>query len=304
MNFYMYKKIFSTVIFVLLSVIASAQEFNCSISVSSPQVQGTDKDVYDKMQKALYEFVNNRKWTNYTFKVEERIECTLQINITERVSTDEFKGTLNIALRRPVFNASYNSTLFNHIDKDIQINYIESQALDFSDNAYTSSLTSLVAYYLYFFLGMEFDTYSPKGGTIYFDKAQNIVNLAQSANEKGWKSYENQKNRYWLVENALNSAYGDMRMAMYKYHRLGLDAMYDNVDVSRSVILDALELLKKTNNEKSGLILMTTIMYSKADELVNIFSTGSATDKTRAYNILKEIDPGNLSKYSKITANN
>ena len=111
MNFYMYKKIFSTVIFVLLSVIASAQEFNCSISVSSPQVQGTDKDVYDKMQKALYEFVNNRKWTNYTFKVEERIECTLQINITERVSTDEFKGTLNIALRRPVFNASYNSTL-------------------------------------------------------------------------------------------------------------------------------------------------------------------------------------------------
>ncbi|MEI8204272.1 MAG: DUF4835 family protein [Bacteroidota bacterium] len=287
----------------LLFRIVSAQEFNCSINVVSPQVQGTDKDIYEKMQKALYEFVNNRKWTNYAFKVEERIECTMMITISERISSDEYKGTMNLQLRRPVFNSSYNTSLFNNIDKDIQFSYIENQALDFDDNAYTSSLTSLIAYYLNFFLGLEFDTYSPKGGTVFFEKAQNIVNLSQNATEKGWKSYENQKNRYWLVENALNSEYSDMRVAMYKYHRLGLDAMFDNVDVSRSVILDALDLFKKTNNEKSGLILMQVIMYSKADELVNIFSMGSSTDKTKAYNILKEIDPGNLSKYSKITAN-
>ena len=299
----MYKKIFSIILFMLLFRIVSAQEFNCSINVVSPQVQGTDKDIYEKMQKALYEFVNNRKWTNYAFKVEERIECTMMITISERISSDEYKGTMNLQLRRPVFNSSYNTSLFNNIDKDIQFSYIENQALDFDDNAYTSSLTSLIAYYLNFFLGLEFDTYSPKGGTVFFEKAQNIVNLSQNATEKGWKSYENQKNRYWLVENALNSEYSDMRVAMYKYHRLGLDAMFDNVDVSRSVILDALDLFKKTNNEKSGLILMQVIMYSKADELVNIFSMGSSTDKTKAYNILKEIDPGNLSKYSKITAN-
>ncbi len=282
---------------------ASAQEFICSINVISPQVQGTDKDIYEKMQKALYEFINNRKWTNYTFKVEERIECTILITISERLSTDEFRGTMNLQLRRPVFNSSYNSSLFNHIDKDIQFNYIDNQALDYNDNAYTSNLTSLIAFYLYFYLGIEFDTYSPKGGTLFFEKAQSVVNNAQNATQAGWKSFENQKNRYWLIENALNSAYGDLRMALYTYHRLGLDVMYDNTDVGRSMILESLDQMKKTNNEKSGLILMQTILFSKADELVNIFSMGSATDKTKAYNILKDIDPGNLSKYSKLTSN-
>jgi hypothetical protein len=298
------RKLLIIIILLFSAGIADAQEFICSISVSSPQVQGTDRTVYSEMQKALYEFVNQKKWSGYNFRQEEKIECTLAITISDRISTDEFKGTMNIQLRRPVYRTSYNSPVINYIDKNIQFRYLEGQNLEFSDNTFSSNLTSLIAFYVYIFLGMDFDTYSLYGGTSFFQKAQSVVTSAQSTPEYGWKAFESLKNRYWLAENLLNSTYAPLREAMYKYHRLGLDGMNDNMDIGRASVMDAIELVKKVNREKPNLFLVQLIMEAKGDELVNIFSQASPMDKTKAVNTLKEIDPANSSKYQKILTTN
>ncbi len=289
---------------VLFPVFLNAQEFNCAIQVSAPQVQGSDRKVFETLQRSLYEFVNNRKWTNFTYKVEERVECTMVINVTERVSTDEFKANISLQLRRPVYNTSYHSPLFNYIDRSFQFRYIESQTLDYIDNAFTSNLTSVIAYYVYIFLGLDFDTYSPLGGTQFYQKAQSVVNAAQSAREPGWKAFESLKNRYWLVENLLNNSYQDVRNALYKYHRQGLDVMTDNIETGRAAVFESLELLRQANREKPDLFIMDLVLTAKADEIVNIFSQAAPMDKTKTINILSEIDPANMSKYQKIMANN
>ncbi|MHC1707584.1 MAG: DUF4835 family protein [Bacteroidales bacterium] len=298
------RKLFLIIFILLAAIRLNAQEFICSISVSSPQVQGTDRTVYSEMQKALYEFVNQRKWSGYNLRQEEKIECTLMITISDRISTDEFKGTMNIQLRRPIFRTSYNSPVINYVDKNIQFRYLEGQNLEFSDNTFTSNLTSLIAFYVNIFLGFDFDTYSLYGGTQFFQKAQSIVNSAQSTPEYGWKAFESLKNRYWLAENLLNSTYSPLREALYKYHRLGLDGMNENMDIGRASIMEAIELIKKVNREKPNLFLVQLILEAKVDELVNIFSQASPMDKTKVVNTLKEIDPANASKYQKILTTN
>ncbi|MCX6272920.1 MAG: DUF4835 family protein, partial [Bacteroidetes bacterium] len=229
---------------------------------------------------------------------------TLSITISDRISTDEFKGTMNIQLRRPVYRTSYNSPVLNYIDKNIQFRYLEGQNIEFAENTFSSNLTSLIAYYVYIFLGMDFDTYSLYGGTPYYQKAQSIVNTAQSTPEAGWKAFESLKNRYWLVENLLNSSYGQVREAMYKYHRLGLDGMTDNMDIGRNAIMEAIDLIKMVNREKPNLFIVQLFLEAKADELVNIFQQASPMDKTKVVNTLKEIDPSNASKYQKILTTN
>ena len=297
------KKYLLISILVLSAVVTRAQEFICQINVSSPQVQASDKTVYSEMQQQLYEFVNNTKWTNYEFRQEEKIECTMMITVSDRISTDEFKGTINLQLRRPVYHTSYNSVLLNYVDKDFQFKYLEGQTIEFNENTYTSNLTSTVAYYIYMFLGLDFDSFSLNGGSPYYQKAQNIVNAAQNAPERGWKAFESLKNRYWLVENLMNSTYAPMREANYRYHRLGMDLLTENVDIGRQAIMESIDLLKKVNREKPGLFAMQLFLEAKADELVNIFSQASPMDKNRVVNILKEIDPANGQKYQKILTN-
>ena len=220
----MYRTVF---ILLFLAAVATsrAQELNCQISVSTRQVEGTDRQVYNTMQTALYEFISNKRWSSFQFKTEERIECTMMIQVADRISTDEFRGTMNVILRRTVYKSSYNSTLLNFVDKDMQFNYIEFEPLDFQDKSITSNLTAVIAYYAYIMMGLDFDSFTPFGGTPFYEKAQNIVNLAQNTPQKGWKSFESQKNRYWLVENLNNSSYNSLREFMYQYHRQGLDLM-------------------------------------------------------------------------------
>lgn len=295
------------VIVVFLLFLYSAvfcQEFNVVVQVTSPQVEGTEKKIFETLQQELNDFVNNRKWTNYAYKPEERIEGTILVTVSQRASSDQFVARMNVALRRPVFNASYNTTLLNYIDKDFEFSYVEFQPLEYSDNVFTSNLTSAIAYYLYMFLGLDGDTFARNGGSQYFDKAQNIVNLAQNAREKGWKGFESQKNRYWLVENLTNPTYSSMREAMYKYHRLGLDVMSDDVEQGRAAINESLELLRKVNRERPGLFILQLFLEAKRDELVNIYSGASPMDKTQAVNILKEIDPASAARYQKILESN
>lgn len=284
----------------LLISTAHSQEFNIVVQVTSPQVEGTEKKIFETLQQELNDFVNNRKWTNYDYKPEERIEGTILITVSERQSSDQFTAKINVALRRPVFNASYNTPLLNYIDKDFDFTYVEFQPLEFNDNVFTSNLTSTIAYYLYVYLGLDGDSFARMGGTPYFAAAQNIVNLAQNAREKGWKAFESQKNRYWLIENLTNPAYSGVREAMYKYHRLGLDVMADDVERGRTAINESLELLRKANRERPGLFLLQLFLEAKRDELINIYSGASPMDKTSAVNILKEIDPANAARYQKI----
>ncbi|MBN3033966.1 MAG: DUF4835 family protein [Bacteroidales bacterium] len=281
-----------------------AQEFNCNVTVSSLQVQGTDKNVFYTLQDELLRFINDRRWTDYSFRVEERIQCSIIINITERISTDVFRATINIVASRPVFNTSYTSTLFNYQDKDFDFEYVEHQPLEFIENTHTSNLTSVVAYYLYIILALDFDSFAPFAGSPFFEKAEMIVNAAQSASESGWKSYESQRNRYWLVENHLNNSYSDLRKFSYEYHRKGLDMMSEKVDAGRAHINENLKLLKNAYDQRPGLFIFQLFLDAKRDELINIFRQGTPGEKTNATNILKEIDPANSSRYSAITGRN
>ncbi|HOW30202.1 MAG TPA: DUF4835 family protein, partial [Bacteroidales bacterium] len=279
------------VLSVILPMLMKAQEFICQVSVNAPQVEGSERKVFQTMQSAIYEFVNNRKWTNYVYKPEERIECSMMLTINDRVSSDQFKGRLNLVLQRPVYKTSYNTNLLNYIDTDIDFKYVEYEPLIYTDDAFTSNLTSVIAYYVYIFLGLDADSYSLMGGTPYFEKAKAIVNTAQNSQEKGWKAFESMRNRFWLVENLMNGAYSPLREGIYQYHRLGLDVMSDNIDLGRASVTECLENFQKAGREKPGLFILQLMTEAKRDELVNIYSQASPMDKTRAVNILKEIDP-------------
>lgn len=294
------RAIFSFLLLCLLPLFAGAQEMMFQVNISTPKIEGTEKKVFQTLQTALYEFINNRKWTNYVFKPEERIEGTMMITITDRISTDQFKAKMNLVVQRPVYKTSYTTNLLNLQDENFDFKYVEYEPLEFSEDVFTSNLTSLVAYYVYMALGIDADSYSRFGGTPYFEKARNVVNAAQNTPEKGWKAFEALKNRYWLAENFLNSSYSPLREGLYNYHRLGLDVMTENMDIGRSSVSEFLESLQRVNREKPNLFMVQVVLDAKRDEIINIYQQAAPMDKSRAVNILKEIEPSNSAKYQQI----
>ena len=284
----------------VFSGIGVSQELNISLQISAPQIQQTNREKFQELRKGLYEFVNEKSWTNYGYTIDERIEGTIAITITQEISSDEFKGKINLVVRRPVYGTSYNTVLLNYVDNNFQFQWQEGEPLEFQDGSYGSSLMATVAFYVYIYLGLDFDSFVPMGGTPYFEKAQAIVNSAQGAREPGWKAFESMKNRYWLAENLMNSSYSNIRKAMYEYHRKGLDEMQGNLDKGTQGCLDALELLQRAHREKPRLFLMQLIFDAKRDEFINVFSGAAPMDKTKAVNILKEIDPSHANDYQKI----
>jgi hypothetical protein len=291
-----------TLLFVFASLGLFSQELNCMINFNTQKLAGSDKKVFETLQNAIFEFMNNRKWSNYNFKQEERIECTMLITINDRLSADEFQGTMNVVIRRPVLNTAYNTVLLNTIDKNIQFRYVENQPLDYSDGTFSSNLTSILAFYSYTILGFYFDSFSHSGGSPYFEKAQEVVNSAQNTSDPGWKAFESDKNRYWIVNNYLNSANSELRDFAYTYHRLGLDLMYDKVDQGRGMISGGIEMLQKLYNAKPNLYALQLIIDAKRDEFINIYADQRVppTEKANITNILKELDPANSSKYQAI----
>ncbi len=280
-----------------------SQELNARVQISAQQVQGsTNKEVFRTLQKSLYEFVNNRRWSGHTFSPEERIECTFQINITEQVSSDNYKGTMQIQANRPVFGTNLNTVLLNFRDVDIQFQYVEHQSLEFNETTHGNNLTAIIAYWSYVILGLDYDSFALKGGSQFFTKAENIVNNAQNAQQKGWKAFDGQKNRYWIIQNIMDSKYSGIREFMYQYHRQGLDRMAEKLTQGRSKIADSFKLLQKVYREKPSpyMPFLQLIFDAKADEFVNVFSEGTPEEINRAYNILTEINPANITKYKKM----
>ena len=280
-----------------------AQELNCTVTVNSSQISGTDKKVYQSMQKAFFEFMNSTKWTNDIFKTEERIECSMLINISERVSVDEFKGSMQLQVRRPIYKSSFNSVLLNYNDADFNFKYVEFQPIEFNETSFTNNLTSMLAFYAYMVIGLDYDSYSLLGGQPYFLKAQTIVNNAQGVNDKGWKSFEDNKNRYWFNENIMNPNFKPLRTVVYKYHRLGMDLMSTKMEDARTTIAESIDDLKAVYNITPNSYLMQIFFNAKADEIVNIFTPAYPDVKSKLVQTLNLIDPGNSSKYGKIIGN-
>jgi hypothetical protein len=260
------------------------------------------------MQTAIYEFMNNTLWTNHVYNIDERIECNMMFNITEQLSADEFKGTLQIQSRRPVFNTNYNTVMLNYMDNNIHFRYVEFEPLEFDETKHLSNLTSILAYYAYIIIGLDYDSFSLMGGSPYYRKAENIVNNAQNAREAGWKSFEttDHKNRYWLINDIVDNKYSPIREFIYRYHRHGLDVMDEKVIEGRTVIAESLESLQKVYREKPDpfLHLLRLVLDAKADEFVNIFSESFVEEKNRVLTILNEIDPSNQPKYQRISQAN
>lgn len=296
------RKVLFIFLFLFLSITGiKAQELQCMVQISSPGMSETDRQILQTLQSSVYEFMNQRNWTEFQYKPEERIEASILITINEKLGSDEYRGTIQVQSRRPIFRTSYSSPLINHNDRDLSFRYVENQTLEYADNTFTSNLTSVLAFYAYLIIGFDFDTFSPMGGTPYFEKAQSIVNLAQNAPERGWKSFEGQRNRYWLMENIFNSQYSNIRQALYTYHRLGFDRMTDNMDMARSEVVNAIEMFQRVHRQRPGSYLMSIIMTTKGDELVNLFTEAPAMEKNQVVQILTEIDPANSARYRRIT---
>ena len=292
------------ILLVLLPAYLAGQELRCNVQVVSQQVQGTNKQVFQTLQNAIYEFMNNRVWTDHVYTMEERIECNMMFNITEQISADEFKGTLSIQARRPVFNTNYSTTTLNFIDNDIHFRYVEFSPLEFDLNSHLSNLTSILAFYAYYVLGLDYDTFSLMGGSNYFNSAERIVLNAQNVPESGWKPLDNlaHKSRYWLAKDMLDSEYEPVREFNYRYHRLGLDTMDEKVAEGRAEITNSLELLQQVHRNRPDpyMYMLSLVFGAKVDEIVSVYSESYPEERTRAHQILVEIDKPNTNKYKAI----
>lgn len=283
-----------------LSLIAfnlNAQDLNARVQVLSPQVQNNNKKTLETLETTIRDFLNSRKWSTDNFQSQERIDCNLVLNITEWDGSANFKCEAQIQSSRPVYGSTYSSTIINLSDKEFNFNYSEGQPLDYSDQNFINNLSSLLAYYAYIIVGMDYDSFSKFGGTPYYAKAQNVVTNAQISPFVGWKAFESLRNRYWLVENLTNKTYNPIRETIYDYHRNGLDVMADNKAKGRKEILNMLPQLQKIDKQKQGSMLNQVFFTTKADELVNIIGSADASEKLKAYNLLTVLDPPNIAKY-------
>ncbi len=299
----MYKRYLIIIIFLVSAKISFSQELNCTVDYASQIAGSANKQIFDQLKKTIFDFMNNSKWTNDAFAPTERIECSIFINILSSLGGDEYTASIQIESRRPIFKSSFNAPLFNYIDNDFQFKFAQFTNLEFNLNAFQNNLTSVLMYYAYVVIAEDYDSYSPLGGTPYWQKAQLIVQNAQSAAEKGWKSFENNKNRYWLVENQLQPLYQGIRDFTYKYHREGFDIMADKVDEGRANILKSIELLVPVYKNRPASFNMEVLFIAKRDELVNIFSAAPNEEKTKAVELLMLVDPANTPKYLKIQGN-
>lgn len=281
-----------------------AQELNCQITINSDQIQGTtEKQIFDQLEKSIFEFMNNTRWTKDVFAPQERIDCSFFITIKQKISSDQYSGSIQVQCRRPVYKSSMYTQLFNCEDDNFYFTYQQFSQLDFNINTFQNNLTSVLAYYAYVVIAMDYDSFSPLGGTEYWQKAMLIVQNAQSAVEPGWKSNQSNRNRYWLVENTLQPLFKGLRDCIYDYSRKGLDVMHQNVDEGRAVVLASLELIKPVYNARPANYNIQLFFNAKADELVNIFKSAPPEDKNKALEILMLLDPANSNKYAKIQAN-
>ncbi len=282
-----------------------AQELQAKVTVIAQRVPSTvNKNIFNTLQTQLTNLLNSRKWTNDTYQPTERIQCNFLLNIANVVSTDVYQASLTVQAARPVFSSSYQSALINFQDPDVTFKYVEYQPVDFNENqvqgtdALSANLTAVFAYYVNMILGLDYDSYAPKGGVPWFTKAQTIVNNApEDRNIAGWKSFDGVRNRYWLANNVMNARYNIIHDVFYGYYRAGLDSMYANDATARVSALDALSKLQAFNQENPSTMIEQFFVQNRSTEFIGLFKTADPSVKARAVNILSQLDVSNAGNY-------
>jgi hypothetical protein len=302
------KSIFSFITAILLFQFVSAQELQARLSIVSNKVSTqVDKKIFQTLQTALTNFLNNRKWTNDAYQPQEKIKCNFLLTIDEYSGNNSFKGTLSVQAARPVYNTSYESPIINFQDPLVQFKYVEFQPIEFNENRIqgndpsAANLPAILAYYVNIILGMDYDSFSPRGGDPYFQKAQYIVNNAPEGGDiSGWKAFEGLRNRFKLVQGFTDSRFNLVHDAVYAYYRNGFDKFYENETEGRSGILSALSYLNTINTENPGSMVLQFFFQGKSNELVKIFSKAETDLKTRARDFLVKLDLTNASAYKEL----
>ena len=289
----------------VLDVKIQAQEINAKVTVVAAQVGNTvDKRVFQNLQTALVAFINKRKWTTDVFEGNEKIECSFLLNLQSVVEPNVYKATLTIQAGRPIYNSTYLSPLVNFIDNEITFRYVEFQPIEFNENRIsgaeplTANLSALFAYYVYIVLGLDYDSYAPRGGDPFFQKANLIVNAAPEGRSiSGWKPFDGQRNRYWLAENLQNTRYALVHDAIYTYYRQGMDKLIENENVAREQMLNGINMLNTLNTETPNLMIMPFFFQGKSDEIIKIYKKSDSQEKSRILDLFSRLDIANASKY-------
>ena len=294
-------------LFIAMGIAGSltAQEMQSRVTVVCNRVgNNVSQNVFRTLQTALNNLVNNRKWTSDNFLANEKIECNFLLNLESTNDINVYNASLTIQAARPVFNSSYLSPIINFQDENISFKYVEFQQLEFNESrvsgsdAQASNLTAVFAYYIYMILGFDYDSFASRGGDVFFQKAQNIVNNAPDGrNISGWKAFDGTRNRYWLVENMLNSRYTIMHDVYYNYYRMGMDKLYEDEKTARTEVLNVLNLLNNFNTDNPNKMITQFFFQGKSTELIKLFSKAPQQDKARASELLQKLDITNATKY-------
>lgn len=294
------QKILLTVSLILLALAGKTQEFKTNVTINVPKLQTADPKIFETMETALEEFMNNTKWTEDEYKQEERIEVNIQINIKEEKSATTFKAEMFIQALRPIYATRENTALLEHADKKFEFSYTEYQPLEFSESTFNSNLTSFIGFYAYLILGLDYDSFEQEGGTVYFQKAQDIINTVPANTYGGWSSLDGNRNRYWMIESILSPRATDLRTAMYDYHRLGLDLMQEDVEIGRQNLSGAIQKMKTFSKSYPNAMSTQMFVNAKRDEIVSIFKGAPTNEKRSIHSIMVRLDPANASKYTPI----
>ena len=278
-----------------------AQEIKSTVQVVAPRVTMTDKQILITLQTAAQQFINTRKWTDENIAQQEKIELSLFIDITA-INNNEFSGTLQFQVVRPVFNSTYKTTIFQFNDEDVSFNYREFENLEYQENVNMNDFTTLLAYYVNLAIGLDFDSFGELAGSPYFAKAQSIV--AMMTSKPGWNQADGKgiRNRFYLAENLNNARFKDLRLLTYNYHRKGMDMMSENPEQARKNITEILKSLKETQALFQNSLLQKTFFSTKWPELIEIYKGATVPEKTGMAKFLSEIDPTNSQRYEKIKA--
>lgn len=292
--------------FILLTVGINtrAQELNCTVTINSDQVEGSNKSVFNTLKTAIEEYINQNRWTEMTFMEKEKIECSMML-IVKSVSDNMYTCEMQLQSRRPVYNTSYTTPLINFKDNAFNFTYQEYDRIEYQQNQFTTNLTAMLAYYCYLIIGYDMDSFSRLSGTPYFQQCENIVTACQTASmesseQKGWLAFDSNRNRYALVHNLMDEAFRKYREYIYEYHRLGLDEMQANVANGRTRIANGISVLRDANRARPATYVINTFLDAKSDELVDIFQKGTDAEKKIVYELLTDIDPTRQSLYDKI----
>ena len=297
-------KVLARYILVTAAMLASiaglrAQELKCDVEINSTQIQNTSKEVFNTLQQAIADYMNTTKWTDAQFSVNEKIECRMYFTI-KSYTDNLMQGDLQVQSSRPVYNSSYTTTVMNFKDTKIEFTYQENEPLVYSETTMESNLTAILNFYAFMIIALDFDTFSLKGGEPYYEKAANVVRMAQSAGESGWKAFEDTKNRSAVLSAFTEGNTSGIRYILYNYHRRGLDEMALSVDKGRAMVTQMMETLKKVFDTAPMSVCLSMWKDAKLDELVNIYSKAGQTEKDKVYDLLYAVYPTEQTRLKKI----